>query len=45
MNEDEIETMDQAIKDEEDSEDDDDSSSDMDFGTEHKIVQTSCKRI
>ena len=38
MNEDEIETMDQAIKDEEDSEDDDDSSSDMDFGTEHKIV-------
>ena len=40
MNEDEIDTMDQAIKDEEekDSENDDDSNSDMDFGAEHKIV-------
>ena len=40
MSEDEIETMDQAIKDEEekDSENDDDSNSDMDFGAEHKIV-------
>ena len=40
MNEDEIEQMDQAIKDEEekDSDGDDDSSSDMDFGAEHKIV-------
>ena len=40
MTEDEIEQMDQAIKDEEekDSDGDDDSSSDMDFGAEHKIV-------